>query len=247
MINQRVSPGTSRLLGRAGVLVGAALWFSLSSSPASHADEDGLLAEAAHIVEAAPGLAVEPVVEAVEPAAPQAVEPAAPAAEQAVQPVVRVVEPVARQTVESAVKVVTSAPAPVASQVPIIGSSNGSHTVALSNQIAAQHVNAGVKATADKQRQRETADRAYPIDLAPRAMGESRMLRHFGSDDEQGTDEALWTLTNALMHLWAGDQVPGAINAGLAGGVASAGTPWTAPLLLGLLGFLAIVARRRLG
>jgi hypothetical protein len=51
------------------------------------------------------------------------------------------------------------------------------------------------------------------------------------------------------MHLYAGEPVPGVVDAGLPAGPASARTPWTAPLVLGLLfGFLSLVmARRRLG
>lgn len=276
MINPGVSLGRRRLLVRVGVLVVVVLWFLLFGSPVSHADEVGVLEEAAQTVETAaePIVAVvEPVVQTAQPAVQQPLEQAVPAVEetvdaagQAVEPavhqpvkaVIRVVEPAVHQPVaptpvEQVVEpVIESAPAPVTPQVPSTVSPNGSQPVEVSDPPGVDRVNAGAKGPGHEQRQPETAERTYATDLAPRALGGPVILQRSGGGDTRGDgddpeDPALWALTNALMHLLAGDPLPGAIDAGLPAGVTSARTPWTA-LLLGtglLLAGLSLVLERR--
>lgn len=273
MITQGVSLRRCRPLGRVGVLVVVVLLFLLFGSPVSHAEEGGLLGEAAQTVETAaePIVAVvEPVVQTAQPAVQQPIEQAVPAVEetvdavgQAVEPAVhqpvkavtRIVEPAVHQPVAPVVKVVEpvieSAPVPVTPQAPIAGSPN-SQPVEVPDPHGTEHVDAGAKGPAHQQRHSETAERTHVTDLAPRAMGGPVILERSGGGVTQGDgddpeDPALWALTNALMHLLAGDPLPDAIDAGLPAGVTSARTPWTA-LLLGtglLLAVLSLVLDRR--
>ncbi len=279
MINQWVSPGMHRLLARACVLMLTIVGLLLSGVPASHADGDGLLEDTVNVVGATAEQVVEPaapvtqpVQQPVEQAVESVVEPVVAPVEQTVeavvrtveetaQPVVKAAEPVVR-TVEPAVDragetgakavepVVESAPAPVAPHAPVKGDPNVSPTGGVSDQGGAQP-DAGAKGSRHERRHANTAVRTLRTDLAPRAVGGVVIARNPGSGSGQGQaeDEALWALTNELMHLWAADPAPNAVNSGLPGGGMGALTLWRAPLLLGLLlGFLSLVlSRRRLG
>ena len=206
---------------------------------------------------------VESVVQPVVAPAEQTVEAVVRTVEETAQPVVKAAEPVVK-TVEPAVHragetgakavepVVESAPAPVAPHAPVAAAPNGSSTGGVSAQGGAQP-DAGAKGSRHEQRHADTAVRTLRTDLAPRAVGGVVIARNpgsgSGSGPDQAEDEALWALTNELMHLWAADPAPNAVNSGLPGGGMGALTLWRAPLLLGLLlGFLSLVlSRRRLG
>lgn len=244
---QRTFTDRQRHRRRAGVLAGATLCFSLSGSLAAHAD-DGLLGGATEVVGEATQQ-VPPVVETVQSAVPEPVEqvvapvvaPVAPPAD-APSDAERVVEEVVDQAVDEAVTAVEQPPAPAGSAPePVVAPAEP-----LVQPDAGPPVGAADHAGGeDRGRHGHRASR-------PREVNRPATLRH---DDEDVEEEAgrLWQLTYDLMRLSAGQHVPGAVDAGLAGG-GPTGTPApgaaaTPPLLLGLvLACVSLVlARRRLG
>jgi hypothetical protein len=288
MLKQTPTPAGRHLWGRAGVLVGAAVWLSLVGSPAVHAGDGGLLDDAAEVVDGVAGQAVEPVTqtapssvpppvdqavaptvqpvvsstataaeETVEEAVEAAVEAVVRTAEQATEPVVRVIKPTTRPAAEpvaAADQVVKPAPAPVAPHDPVTGAPNGSGDV--SHHGGAADVTAGVQ---DEQHPGHAADRAQVTDLAPRAEARPGidLPRPDGGDDPR-PDPELWERTLALMEMWAGQNAPSAVSAGLPGHEATGPPTLEASamrhLLLGLLlgvllgamlGLLSLVLTRR--
>jgi hypothetical protein len=272
MIHLRISPVVPPLTGRAGLLIAATLWLLLSGGPAAHADDPGLLQDPAPSILQPATQAVEPVVQtaatavpppeeqAVAPSVQHAVEPAVTAAEEAVEPAVKagghavapgskVVEGAVRPPVEPAVKPAAEGAAVPAAEGP---ATEGAAAPAAEGPATEGPVKSLVVPTEPrtaKQSNSKTADPTRRADLAPRATGRAWILADHGvgDDEDQPQDPSVWALTNALMHQIAGDPLPGWINAGLPPGAVSVPTPWTAPLLLGLLGFFClVVARRRL-
>jgi hypothetical protein len=178
------------------------------------------------------------VQEAVEPAVSQVVEPVVSRAEQTVtaavknpeqatQPVAEVVKPEVRRAEEPVQEPEAEAAVRVvtaAPQAPVANGPTGSHAVDASGHKGTRPVNAATREPRDDRRPSAAAHRA---------------------------DQELWSLTNALMQMWARDNVPGSVNAGLPGdaGISARalGTLPMAPLLLGLLmGCLSLVHARRL-
>lgn len=265
MLKQTPTPAGRHLWGRAGVLVGAAVWLSLVGSPAAHAGDGGLLDDAAEVVDGVAGQAVEPVTQtapssvpppvdqAVAPTVQPVVSPTATAAEetveeaveavvrtaeQAAEPVVRVIKPTTRPAAEpeaAAGQVVKPAPVPVAPHDPVTGAPNGSGDV--SHHGGAGDLTAGVQ---DEQHPGPAADRAQVTDLAPRAEARPgiHLSRPDGGDDPR-PDPELWERTLALMEMWAGQNTPSAVSAGLPGHEATGPPTLEASamrhLLLGLL------------
>ena len=275
MINRRNSPPARRLLGRASLLVATASWFVLSGGAPAQADDGGLLpGPAPSIVESATQ-AVEPVVQtaasavspleqAVAPTVQQALEPAVTAAEEAIEPAVtvaeeavgpgsRTVEAAVHHTVDPVVEAVEPVVEPVAvpaePQVPVDPGPNSSHPVEESPLSGAPVVEGGAPVRASQQVRSTTADGIRLTDLAPRATGRTWFLDDHATGADHDHDPTLWALTNALMHHYAGDPLPGSFNAGLDAGTppraASVHTHWAAPLLLGLLGVLCLALSRR--
>ena len=273
MINRRNSPPARRLLGRASLLVATASWFVLSGGAPAQADDGGLLpGPAPSIVESATQ-AVEPVVQtaasavspleqAVAPTVQQALEPAVTAAEEAIEPAVtvaeeavgpgsRTVEAAVHHTVDPVVEAVEPVVEPVAvpaePQVPVDPGPNSSHPVEESPLSGAPVVEGGAPVRASQQVRSRTADAIRLTDLAPRATGRTWFLDDHAAGADH--DPTLWALTNALMHHYAGDPLPGSFDAGLDAGppprAASVHTLWAAPLLLGLLGVLCLALSRR--
>ncbi len=275
MINRRNSPPARRLLGRASLLVATASWFVLSGGAPAQADDGGLLpGPAPSIVEGATQ-AVEPVVQtaasavspleqAVAPTVQQALEPAVTAAEEALEPAVtvaeeavgpgsRAVEAAVQHTVDPAVEAVEPVVEPVAvpaePQAAVVRGPNSSHLVEGSPLSGAPVVDGGATVRAPQQIRSKTADATRLTDLAPRATGRTWFVDDHAAGADHDHDPTLWALTNALMHHYAGDPLPGSFNAGLDAGppprAASVHTHWAAPLLLGLLGFLCLALSRR--
>lgn len=266
MLKQTPTPAAGRhLWGRAGVLVGAAVWLSLVVTPAAHAGDGGLLDDPVEVLDGVAGQVVEPVTptapssvpppvdQAVAPTVQPVVSPTATAAEetveeaveavvrtaeQAAEPVVRVIKPTTRPAAEpvaAAGQVVKPAPAPVAPHDPVTGAPNGSGDV--SHHGGAADVTAGVQ---DERHPGHAADRAQVTDLAPRAEARPGidLPRPDGGDDPR-PDPELWERTLALMEMWAGQNAPSAVSAGLPGHEATGPPTLEASamrhLLLGLL------------
>ena len=244
MIHRRISPVVPRLPGRAGLLIAATLWLLLSGGPAAHADDRGLLQDPVPSIVEAATQAVEPVVQTAATAVPPPEEQAvAPAVQQAVEPAVTAVE----EAVEPAVKAAGHAVAGTGAVTAVEPAAEGPAEEAAEGPV--EPVLVPTEPGTAKPSHSRTADHTHRADLAPRATGRTWILADHGAgdDEDQAQDPSVWELTNALMHQIAGDPLPGWINAGLPPGAVSVRTPWTAPLLLGLLGFLClVVARRRL-
>jgi hypothetical protein len=276
MINRRKSPPARRLLGLASLLVATASWFVLSGGAPAEADDGGLLSDPATttILEGATQ-AVEPVVQtaasavspleqAVAPTVQQAVPPAVTAAEEALEPAVTVAEeavaPGSRaleadvhHTVDPAVEAVEPVVEPVAvpaePQAPVVRGPNSNHPVEGTPPSGAPVVDTGATVRAAQQIRSKTTDAIRLTDLPPRATSRTWFLDDHaaGADHDEGS--TLWALTNALMHHYAGDPLPGSFNAGLDAGppprAARVHTHWAAPLLLVLLGLLCLALSRR--
>lgn len=121
MSSQETTYVTRRPLGRPGLVLAAVFWLSLTAAPPARADDGGLLGDTAQVVGGTAEQALDPVLETVQPTAPQplqeAVEPAVP---QIVEPVTtqvdQTVEAVVRdaeQTVKATVRVAEQAVEPV--------------------------------------------------------------------------------------------------------------------------------------
>lgn len=276
MTNQTVPQAVGRSLGRGAVLAAAVTALSLSGGPAAHADDGGLLDGGTQIVGEAGEQVVEPVVQTVEPVVPppvqqpveaaveQVVAPAVAEAEQTVEATVRVVEQAAEPVV-AAVEPVTPAPAeptlaavpggaqaPAAPRAPVLGGPSTGGIADQSVPAGAPHVTAQRTSSGGQDRS-DAAAGTDLVDLAPRAMARPTILVQDPEPNDPSEDERIRALTNALMHMWAGEEAPGAVDAGLAGREATDLLARAAPsgpitLLLGLLlGSLSLVlARRRL-
>ena len=259
------------------VVLGAVLWLSFSAAPAARADDGGLLGDAGQVVGDA-GAVADSVVQTVPSTTPpplsQPVEavvppPLAPVtnevvdhvaaveeeAEQAVEPVVRIVEPTdpraggpAEEAVHPAVPPSRTRAAPGTAAV---AASPSSPAPDVSLDDGPAPVAAGAQGPGDAQRPRRTAQRASAVDTARRPAAAPRHIVRVG-DDHHPDQQQLWTLTNQLMHMWAGVRAPTGVDAGLAGDEdpgsrAPAGFD-VVPLLWGLvLGIAALVLARRGG
>ena len=265
------------------ILLGAVLWLSVGAAPAAHAGDDGLLGDTAHVV----GDAVEtvdPVVQSVQPLAPQPMQPepvvpptltplttevvehaaaaereverAAEAtvrlAEQAVQPVVRITEPTDRRADEPAAEEVDPAGPPSATPAALETATTSGTPGSPADDVligdGAQPVPAASHGPGDAQRPRRSAQRLFVMDTARIPLAAPPHIARIA--DDRRRDQRLWTLTNQLMHMWAGDRAPNGVHAGLVGdetpGSRVSGAFDIAPLLSGLaLGVAAMVLARR--
>jgi hypothetical protein len=214
--------------------------------------------------------AVEPVVEdVVEPAVSdvqQTGKPAQQGAGRAVQPVVKTVEPVVRHADEpggqpTAAPVErpaagTVAPAPAPSAAHGAGTPTSNDAVDVSS-----HEGADGAATTGRPRDGQRPSGAdscnSATDLPPRGMATLAFQPPSDGHDETSAEQALWNLTNALMHTWDDDtwrstdvgspdrrladvpwfDVPG----DGANGVPAIGGSDMVPVLLGLLGLLGLL------
>ncbi|MFC7727363.1 hypothetical protein ACFQW6_19805 [Nocardioides sp. GCM10028917] len=201
----------------------------------------------------------EQTVEATVKSTEQTVEAAVKDAEQAVQPVSEVIKPEVRRAEEpveqpqaqpqTADRVVRSAPAPAASQEAVTGDATSSHVDDESGHKGAKPVSAATREPGNKRRSSAATLREHVTDQAPR--GTTGTVAPQQSDEREDLSaEALWNLTNALMHMWAGDNTPGSVDAGVPGdgtGARAQGTSSMGGRLLGLLMVcLSLAVGRRL-
>lgn len=234
MTNQTGSPLLLRWPGRIAVLAGATLVFPLSAAPVAHADDGGLLGGVTQVVGGATQPVVppavqsavpQPVQEAVEPVVEAVVEPAESQAEQAAPPVTEVVEPAVRraenqgeQPVEDPAAqdvdpAVGSAQAPVTPQAPVPGGPTSSHAVDGPGHGGSEPSAAATNGPRDEQRPSGVGGCTGVSDLPPRAMAVSALLQHPGRIAGE-SEQALWDLTNALMHLWVEGDAPRSVDVG---------------------------------
>ncbi|HYH74271.1 MAG TPA: hypothetical protein VD764_13720 [Nocardioides sp.] len=236
------------------------------AEPVAQAVQSAVPQPVQQVVEPAVSQVVEPVVshaeqtvEATVKNTEQAVEAAVKNAEKAVQPVSDVIKPELRRPEEpveqpqaqpqTADRVVRSAPVPGAPQEPVAGDATSSHVNDESGHEGAQPVTAVAREPGEGRRSSGPALRNHITDQAPRGTTET-VAPHQIDEREDLSAEALWNLTNALMHMWAGDNTPGSVNAGLPGdgtGARAQGTFSMAGRLLGLLMVcLSLAVGRRL-
>ena len=184
----------------------------------------------------------------IEQEAERAVEATVRLAEQAVQPVVRNAETTGQRADEPAAEAVDPAvpspPTPAGTETAVLPDTPGGPADGVPVGEGAQPVSEAAPGPSDAQR---SAQRRFAIAPIRSALAAPRHILRV--EDDPPSDQQLWTLTNQLMHMWAGDRPPNGVDAGLVGenpGPRASVAFDVVPLLYGLvLGVVAMVLARR--
>ena len=184
----------------------------------------------------------------VEQEAGRAVEATVRLAEQAGQPVVRIAETTGRPAdeppAEAVDPAVPSPPTPAGTETAVLPGTPSGPADDVPAGEGAQPVSEAAPGPGGAQR---SAQRRFAIAPIRSAMAAPRHILRV--EDDPPSDQELWTLTNQLMHMWAGDRPPNGVDAGLVGenpGPRASVAFDIVPLLYGLvLGVVAMVLARR--